>query len=78
MADTPTYATVIVLAVLIAVLTIDVCLAVNKRKGDTYSEVIRRAAKRWWPLALLITFSMGLLAGHWFWCPDPCDNPVVR
>ena len=46
---------------------IDVYLAKNKRKGDTYSEIISAAAKKFLPLGLLISFGFGLLAGHWFW-----------
>ncbi|MDX1554918.1 MAG: hypothetical protein R3212_02725 [Xanthomonadales bacterium] len=69
MSDVPTYAVVLTVAVAAFVIGLDVLLAVNKRKGDTYSEVIRSAAQKWLPLSLLIVFSMGLLAGHWFWCP---------
>lgn len=46
---------------------IDIFLAINKREGDTYSEIIRVAGKKFMPLALLISFGFGLLTGHWFW-----------
>jgi hypothetical protein len=48
-------------------IAIDIILAVNKRKGDTYSEIIRAAGKKFAPLAMMISFGFGLLAGHWFW-----------
>jgi len=46
---------------------IDIFLALNKREGDTYSEIIRAAGKKFMPLALFISFGFGLLTGHWFW-----------
>ena len=46
---------------------IDVYLALNKRDGDTYSEIISEAARKFLPLGLFISFGFGLLAGHWFW-----------
>jgi hypothetical protein len=46
---------------------IDVGLALNKRQGDTYSEIIREASKKFMPLIIFICFGMGLLAGHWWW-----------
>ena len=48
-------------------ITIDIFLAINKRKGDTYSEVLRAAGKKWMSLIMMICFGMGLLAGHWWW-----------
>ena len=74
--ETPAYAIAITLLVFSGVIGIDIALAVNKRQGDTYSEVIRTAARKWWPLALMICFGMGLLAGHWFWSPvEVVSNP---
>jgi len=55
------------LGIPILYIAIDVLLATNKRRGDTYSEIISKAAKKFMPLALLISFGFGLLTGHWFW-----------
>ena len=46
---------------------VDILLALNKREGDTYSEIIRASSKKFMPLSLLIVFGFGLLTGHWFW-----------
>lgn len=46
---------------------IDMFLALNKRKGDTFSEIIRAATKKFTPLMLMISFGFGLLCGHWWW-----------
>ena len=81
MSESPTYAVVLTVAVFAAVVVIDIVLALNRRKGDTYSEVLRSAGKRWWPFALIIAFAMGLLCGHWFWgaCdPDVCTKFDVK
>lgn len=60
--------TIIIMTVLPAVfIAIDIVLAVNKRKGDTYSEILREAGKKWTPLIMIMCFGMGLLAGHWWW-----------
>ena len=46
---------------------IDIALALNSRDGDTYSEIIRAASKKFLPLSLFISYGFGLLSGHWFW-----------
>lgn len=46
---------------------IDVYLAVDKKKGNTYSEILRAAGKKWVPLIMMMCFGFGLLAGHWWW-----------
>lgn len=48
-------------------IAVDVALALNRRDGDTYSEVMRRAGRRWLPLIMIVCFGFGLLAGHWWW-----------
>jgi hypothetical protein len=48
-------------------IVVDIALAVNRHEGDTYSEIIRAAARKWQPLVMIICFGFGLLAGHWFW-----------
>jgi hypothetical protein len=65
--DAPLY-TVLLVTILPAVfIAIDIVLAMNKRKGDTYSEVLRAAGKKWVPLVIFMSFGMGLLCGHWWW-----------
>jgi len=73
MESVPPYASLIVLIVGGVVIGIDIFLALNGTKGDTYSEVIRAwARKRLW-LVMLICFAMGMLSGHWFW--SDCSLP---
>ena len=54
----------IVMGVATAVLIgIDIVLAANSAKGDTYSEIIRDAAHH----VATLPWGCGLLMGHWFW-----------
>lgn len=46
---------------------IDIVFALNKRKGDTYSEILRRIGRKWLPVIMFICFGFGLLSGHWWW-----------
>lgn len=62
----PTYTIIIMTAFPVVFIIIDIILALNKRKGDTYSEVLRKAGKRWIPLIMMFCFGFGLLAGHWW------------
>jgi hypothetical protein len=48
-------------------IVIDIILAINKRKGDTYSEVMRAIGLKWLPVVMFVCFGFGLLAGHWWW-----------
>lgn len=60
--------TVLIMTVLPAIfILIDVVLWLNKRDGDTYSEVLRKAGHKWLPVVMFICFGFGLLAGHWWW-----------
>lgn len=60
--------TAIVMAVFfVVIIGLDVWLALDGRKGNTYSERLTAWGKAWPPLRLLIVFGMGLLAGHWYW-----------
>jgi len=60
--------TVVVMAILfLLVIGIDVWLALDKKVGNTYSERIRAWGKIWPPFRLILSFGMGVLAGHWFW-----------
>lgn len=56
---------IISIATIVAV--VDLLLLTNKQKGDTISEVVRGWGRKWIGVGLLISFAMGLLAGHWFW-----------
>lgn len=51
----------------VAYVVIDIFLALNRRKGDTYSEVLRKAGRKFMPLVIAISFLFGLLCGHWWW-----------
>jgi len=55
------------IAIFVIIILIDVILAMDKTKGNTYSEILRAAGKKWIALIMMITFGMGLLAGHWWW-----------
>ncbi len=48
-------------------IAIDIYLAVDKKDGNTYSEILRKAGKKWMPLIMIINFGWGLLSGHWWW-----------
>lgn len=65
--DAPLY-TVLVMTIAPALfIAFDVYLAINKRKGDTYSEVLREAGRKWQPIIMMMCFAMGMLCGHWWW-----------
>lgn len=38
---------------------------VNRRPGDTISETIWKVSAK----SRMIPFVLGVLIGHWFWCP---------
>lgn len=63
----PATVTVLILVLIFGIIAFDTYLALDKIKENTYSAVIRCAAQKWMPLVMLISFGMGLLAGHWFW-----------
>jgi len=63
----PGYTLLAMIGLPLIFIAIDIVLAVNKRKGDTYSEVLRAAGRRWIPLIMIMCFGFGLLAGHWWW-----------
>ncbi len=48
-------------------IAIDVKLAIDKKDGNTYSEILRAAGRKWVPLIMMMCFGFGLLAGHWWW-----------
>ena len=48
-------------------LLVDVKLAMDKKPGNTYSEIIRNTGNRHpWFRALVFVMS-GFVLGHWFW-----------
>ena len=66
------YYTVVFLTVIPTIfIAINVGLALNNRRGDTYSAVLRKVGERWLPVIMIVCFGFGLLAGHWWWA-----NPV--
>lgn len=64
---TPELITIIIIFLAASIVGFDVYLAVDNRDGNTYSEIIRAAGRKWIALIILISFAMGLLAGHWWW-----------
>ena len=48
-------------------LLIDVWLALDKDKGNTYSEILRDTGNRHPWFRVLFIFAWGVLAGHWWW-----------
>lgn len=58
---------ILMASIFLIVIAVDIWLALDDRKGNTYSERLRSWGKAWPPLRLLIAFGMGLLAGHWWW-----------
>lgn len=54
-------------AAFVAIVGLDVYLALDDKRGNTYSEIIRKAGKAWPFTRLLMAVSMGVLLGHWYW-----------
>jgi hypothetical protein len=63
----PTYAILTLAVIITLVIAVDVVLAFNKHKGDTYSEVIRETARKWPIFLVFWGLFWGVLLGHWFW-----------
>ena len=63
----PAAVIVFMIASFVIIILIDVILHIDKTEGNTYSEILRTAGKKWVSLIMMITFGMGLLAGHWWW-----------
>lgn len=74
--------TLIIMASAFAVLVgFDIWFAVDRRKGNTYSENFRKWGRIWPPVKLIGCFTLGLLAGHFWWSPVEyvnCDPPLVK
>ena len=59
--------TIFMIIVALAFIGIDIWLAVDGLKGNTYSEILRNFDARNAWFSLLLCFGFGLLAGHWWW-----------
>lgn len=62
-----TFSVIFMIASALVIIGVDIMLALNKHKGDTFSSILRQAGRDWIGLVMLMVFGMGLLAGHWFW-----------
>lgn len=58
---------IIMCVLLFGIITWDVWLAVDKKRGNTISERIRAFDKKLIAPKLLLSYGFGLLMGHWFW-----------
>jgi hypothetical protein len=50
-----------------AIIAFDVYLALDSVKANTISARLRAWGKAWPPTRLIITFGLGVLAGHLWW-----------
>lgn len=50
------------LAILVAALVYEIVAALNRRPGDTISELVWRASTR-----PIVPFAVGVVMGHFFW-----------
>lgn len=55
----------LVIMVVLILVAFDILLAVDRREGNTYSEVIREWFWRFEPLYYGVAFGLGVLMGHW-------------
>ena len=62
-----TFAIVFMIAAFVVIIGVDVGLAFNRHKGDTFSSILRVAGRECIGLIIAVCFGMGLLAGHWWW-----------
>lgn len=67
MNDLPLYTMLFIVGVFTVIIGVDIVLAVNKKSGDTISEVIRNSARKWPIFYVLWGLFWGVLLGHWFW-----------
>ncbi len=54
-------------AIALAIIGWDIYLALDGRKGNTISARVRELDRRFGGVKIIVSFSFGLLAGHWFW-----------
>ena len=57
-----TRTTIAMLIITVVILAWDLCLAMNRKEGDTISEVVRKYSQRF----PMIPFIIGFLVGHWW------------
>ena len=62
----PVATAIVALTAMTLLVVLDVYLATDRRRGNTYSELLTRLGKIWPPIRLLLSFGMGLLAAHWW------------
>lgn len=51
----------------LGIIGVDIALAVNRHRGDTFSEILRAVGRECIALIIMVSFGMGLLVGHWWW-----------
>jgi hypothetical protein len=69
----------IMLTAFIVLGALDIWFALDSRKGNTYSENIRKWGRVWPPVRLIGAFILGLLAGHFWWSPvEYIEYPSIR
>jgi hypothetical protein len=51
----------------LAIIAWDVYLALDGRRGNTISARVRDLDRRFGGVKILVSFAMGLLAGHFWW-----------
>lgn len=73
-----TFSVVFMIVTFLVVIGVDIFL-LTRRCSATFSEVLRRAFYKWAPVVAIVSFGMGLLAGHFFWSdcdPDLLDQTI--
>jgi len=61
-----TFSVVFMIVSFTVIIGVDIFLLTRKKKA-TISEVLRDIARKWAPIIMLVSFGMGLLAGHFWW-----------
>ena len=62
---TPFQTKAFIVVITVALILVDLYLATDDKKGNTYSEVLRGWFKSMTWLFLLVSFALGVLMGHW-------------
>ena len=57
----------VMLAVTALLIVFDITLALDDKKGNTISEILRELGRKWPIARILLSFGFGLLTGHFFW-----------
>jgi hypothetical protein len=66
-----------IIIVLLSALFLDMWLLRHYGGEGTITQTIRNWAAKWPTVIIGFSLSMGLLLGHFFLCPSPCD-PIVE